>query len=184
MRMQQPPWRPQRLYLPQGIRTWHRVLIGVCAAVYLAGSAVSDALLASSGGNGPIAVVLAVPQLFVLALFLDVVVRAAYLEGTVLVDRRLYGVRRIDVSSAPGVSLVRRRLGGLTFSAFDPPRRKLVRVQLRPTRYLGPAVPHPLAALADAVLAGPPRPEPAARDAWFVAQQLRQLAGYGVAPAG
>lgn len=181
MPMQQQATWPSRVYLPQGIRTWHRVLLGVCATVYVAGSAVSDVLLASGEGQAPLAFVFAVPQLFILSLFLDAAVRTAYLDGTVMVDRRLYGVRRVDVALAPGVRLVRRRLGGLTFSAFDPPRRKLVRIPLRPLTYRGGAGPHPLLALADAVLSGPPRPEPAAREAWFVAQQLRQLAASGPA---
>lgn len=181
MAMQQPTatW-PSRVYLPQGIRTWHRVLIGTCATVYFALSVFLDVLLGSSPYTPAGAVVLlAVPQLFVLVMFLDTVVRAAYLEGTVLTVRRMFGLWRRDLAMAHAVRLEQKTLG-LRFSAHDG--RRWLHVVLRPARYRGPAVAHPLLALADAILAGPPRPEPAAREAWFVAQQLRQLAVQGPAP--
>jgi hypothetical protein len=175
---QQPAMRPQRIRLPQGIRTWHRVLVGVCAALYLVGSAVSDGLLAS-GPERPLVIMLLVLQLFLLLSFLDFLVRGAYLEGTVVFNRRLFGVRRSDLARAGAVGL-ERKARGLRLSAHDG--RRWTRIWLRPSAYRGPAATHPLLALADAILAGPPRPEPTGREAWVVAQQLRQAVAYLAAP--
>lgn len=176
--MQQPPVSPQRLYLPYGIRTWHRVLTAIGGAMYLIAMVLIDVLLVGAGALATpvqlvVLVVIVVAQLFALSMMLDAVVRAAYLDATVLVRRRAFGARRCDLATAPAVRL-ERRLSGLRFSAYDG--RRWLRVHLRPSTYRGPAVPHPLVALADAVLAGPPRPEPAGREAWLVAQQLRELA--------
>jgi hypothetical protein len=175
---QLPMSMPQRLYLPYGTRTWHRVLTAIGGALYLIAMVLIDVLLVSSGGLAtPVQLVLMlfilVAELFALSIMLDAVIRAAYLEGTVLVGRRAFGVRRADLATAPAVRL-ERRLSGLRFSVYDG--RRWLRVLLRPSRYRGPAVPHPLVALADAILAGPARPEPAGREAWLVAQQLRELA--------
>ncbi|HEX6445559.1 MAG TPA: hypothetical protein VF053_10755 [Streptosporangiales bacterium] len=179
--MQQPmAYRPQRIPLPQGIRTWIRVLVGACAVLYLAGSAVSDGLLASSASVRPLVAVLMVLQLFVLCFLLDFLVRGAYLDGSVVVDRRLFGVRRCDLARAAAVRVERKGLG-LRLSAHDG--RRWTRVPLRPSAYRGPAATHPLLALADAILAGPPRPEPMGREAWAAAQQLRQAVAY-LAAAG
>lgn len=159
------------------------MLLGVCDVLYLAFAVMLVWLVASAGPMNQssimLLILLAAVQLFQMLYFLDTAIRAAYLDGTVLVERRLYGLRRIDVARAPGVRLTRPRFGaGVRFSAFDPPRRKVVKVGLRPSTYGGPAATHPLLALADAILAGPPRPEPMGREAWAVAQQLRQAVVY------
>lgn len=176
---------PRRLYLPYGIRTWHRVLTAIGGAMYLIAMVLIDVLLVSAGGLAtPVQlvamVVIVVAQLFALSMMLDAVVRAAYLDGTVLVRRRVFGVRRCDLATAPAVRL-ERKLSGLRFSAHDG--KRWLRVYLRPSTYRGAAAPHPLVALADAVLAAPLRPEPAGREAWLVAQQLRELARPRQVPA-
>jgi hypothetical protein len=116
---------------------------------------------------------------------------AAWLEGTSLVVRGAFTVRRCNLATASHVALdsvpetttvstgntplavpTGRRIPRLT--AYDAARRP-VRVHLIDTpgrRWLPPPKLH---ALADAILAGP-RPEPQARQAWWVASGLRAMA--------
>ena len=116
---------------------------------------------------------------------------AAWLEGTTLVVRGAFTVRRCDLATAPHVTLdsvpetttvytgnaalpvaTGRRIPRLT--AYDSARRP-VRVHLidmAGRRWLPPPKLH---ALADAILAGA-RPEPQARQAWWVASGLRAMA--------
>lgn len=174
--------RPARLYLPLGIRTAHRVVIGICSVLYLVGAAASEAMMMSAGAATSALTLLLwlvalLCHVFVLFSFTDTVIRVAYLEGTVLTERRAFGVRRCDVALAPAVRLEQKALGP-RFCALDMSRARWMRLRFRPSTYRGTAFPHPLVALADAVLAGPPRPEPAAREAWFVASRLRQWAAY------
>lgn len=116
---------------------------------------------------------------------------AAWLEGTTVVVRGAFTVRRCDLATAPHVTLdsvsetttvstgntslpvpTGRHIPRLT--AYDSARRP-VRVYLVDTtarRWLPPPKLH---ALADAILAGA-RPEPQARQAWWVASGLRAMA--------
>jgi hypothetical protein len=166
---------PSRLYLPQGFSIRSRVgsaLIGVLCLVLA--SLVDFVLIPLRPRTALVVGFLVVQNLVELSLVLlavDLVIRAAYLEGTVLVDRRIFGVRRRDLAWAPEVRLEQKTFS-MRFSARAPDDGRWLRVRLRPEWSL----PNPLAVMADAVLAGPPRPEPAGREAWLVAQQLRQLA--------
>ncbi|MBO0826927.1 MAG: hypothetical protein J2P24_04020 [Streptosporangiales bacterium] len=186
--MQQPPSTSAiRVHLPQGIRTWNRVLVGVCAGVYLLCAVIQDALwLGSLGPRTTLLLALLLvtnlAELFVLLSMLDTVIRVAYLDGTVIVERRVFGVRRCDLALAPDVRLERKAFGIVRLSAYDSARGRWMRVRLRPSK-APTAGWHPLLALADAVLAAPSRPEPAGQEAWLVAQQLRQLASHQLARA-
>ncbi len=116
---------------------------------------------------------------------------AAWLEGTTLVVRGAFTVRRCDLATAPHVTLdsvpetttvytgstalsvaTGRRIPRLT--AYDSARRP-VRVHLIDMAGRGWLPPPKLHALADAILAGA-RPEPQARQAWWVASGLRAMA--------
>lgn len=166
---------PTRVYLPQGFPVRSRVGSGVTALLFLSLTASQDTELIGLLTFTPWAVVLLVAlsviMLCVALVLFDSVIRAAYLEGTVLVDRRIFGIRRRDLAWAPAVRLERKTFSW-RFSAQDPHGTRWLRVRLRPEWSL----PNPLIPLADAILAGPPRPEPAGREAWMAAQQLRQLA--------
>jgi hypothetical protein len=118
---------------------------------------------------------------------------AAWLEGTTLVVRGAFTVRRADLATAPHVELdsvpqtttvpmgntsltvpTGRHVPRLTAygSARRPVRLYLVEGDGTGRRWLAPAKLH---ALANAISAGA-RPEPQARQAWWVASGLRAMA--------
>jgi hypothetical protein len=173
-------WR-SRVYLPQGIRVRSRVVLGIACLFYLTALVLIDifAITTPMPGTTTLGVVLFVAinvaWLSGALLSLDTVLRTAYLEGTVVVVRRVFGIRRRDVARAPAVCL-EHKMASLRFSVLDESGRRWLLIRLRPETYRRRSTPHPFLLLADAILAGPPRPEPAARAAWEVAQQLRQLA--------
>lgn len=166
---------PSRLYLPQGFTVRSRVGSGMIGLLCLVVAALVDVtLIPLQPRTSAVVGVLVLANLGELAALLlaaDLTIRAAYLEGTVLVDRRIFGVRRRDLAWAPVVRLERKTFSW-RLSAQDLDGARWLRVRLRPEWSL----PNPLVPLADVILAGPPRPEPAGREAWMVAQQLRRLA--------
>jgi hypothetical protein len=124
---------------------------------------------------------------------------AAWLEGTTLVARSAFTVRRCDLATAPHVTLesvpevtmvamqtnpaqpgsstqvpVRTGRNIPLLTVYDRAGRsvRLALIDRAKRRWLAPQKLH---ALADAILAGP-RPEPQAAQAWWVASGLRTMA--------
>jgi hypothetical protein len=174
---------PSRVHLPQGFPIRSRVGSGMIGVLCLIVASLVDVMLLPLQPRTTsvvgFLVLVNLGELAAVLMAIDLVIRAAYLEGTVLVDRRIFGVRRRDLARAPEVRLERKTFSW-RFSVRAPDGGRWLRVRLRAEWCL----PNPLTAMADAILTGPPRPEPAGREAWIVARQLRRLAADPTARVG